>query len=399
MDVLLVHYGEIGIKGQNRPYFERRLASALARAGAPLGLSRIRRESGRLIAEFATGSDPRALARRLAEIPGVAWCAAAETHPPSLDAASSAAVALAVAAREGSFRIETRRSDKGLPWSSVDMNRHIGAEVVRATGRRVDLENADLVIHVEAARTTFHVFTERLEGPGGLPVGVCGKVLALLSGGIDSPVAAWRVMRRGCRVVFCHFHNPAAGAGVGVREKIQGLVGHLARVQGPTRLYVVPFEPVQREIVAFVPASHRMLVYRRAMFRVGDLLLQREGAQAFVTGDSVGQVASQTLANIRVIYAATRTPVLTPLAGDDKKDIVALARRIGTYETSILPYGDCCSFLIAPQPATRANLEDVERMEARFDLAPLVVQAAASAERQLVASDEASRTAGGSPPA
>jgi tRNA uracil 4-sulfurtransferase len=387
-DTLLVHYGEVGIKGQNRPYFERRLMSSIASVGARLGVRHVRREPGRLAASLDPSADAGAIVRRMAEIPGVAWCACATTLPPSVEAVSDAAIALVQASPPGAFRVESRRADKGLALRSMDINREVGAAIVRATGRPVDLENAPVVVRIEADRSRFYLFTDRVEGPGGLPVGVSGKVVALLSGGLDSPVAAWRMIRRGCRVVCCHFFNPAAGAGAGVREKIEGIARALSRAQGASRVYLVPFEAIQREIVASVPASHRMLVYRRAMFRVADRILVRERALALVTGDSVGQVASQTLANLRVIQAATRNPVLTPLAGDDKKDIVALARRIGTYETSILPYGDCCSFLIAPQPETRASLEHVERMESAIDFEPLVAEAEATAERRLVQADD-----------
>ncbi|MBI1854256.1 MAG: tRNA 4-thiouridine(8) synthase ThiI [Planctomycetes bacterium] len=392
-DTLLVHYGEVGIKGQNRPYFERRLMSSVSVVGGSMGVRHVRREPGRLAADIAEGVDADAIARRISEIPGVAWCAVAATHPPDVEAISRAVVELAKAAPPGSFRIESRRADKGLPFRSVDLNRQVGAAVVAATGRPVDLEKAPLVFRIEADRHRFYLFTERIDGPGGLPVGVSGKVIALLSGGLDSPVAAWRMIRRGCRVVCCHFFNPAAGAGAGVREKIDGIVRVLARAQGPTRVYLVPFERIQREIVSSVPASHRMLVYRRAMFRVADRILFRERALALVTGDSVGQVASQTLANMRVIHAATHNPVLTPLAGDDKKDIVAQARRIGTFETSILPYGDCCSFLIAPQPETRGSLEDIVRMEAAIEFEPLVAEAESTAERLLVVANEESAPA------
>jgi thiamine biosynthesis protein ThiI len=244
----------------------------------------------------------------------------------------------------------------------MEVNRVVGAAVVEATGRRVDLEEPSSVYGIEIAAKRAFVFGERRPGPGGLPVGTSGKVVALISGGIDSPVAAWRMMRRGCRVLGVHFLNASIG-GEGVREKLDLLGEALARWQGRFTLRIVPFEALQRAIVAAVPADHRMIVYRRTMLRLADRVREREGAKALVTGDSVGQVASQTLDNLACAYAAVRGPVLSPLCAAEKTEIIDRARRIGTYEASILPHQDCCSFLIAEHPETKSVLREVEEME------------------------------------
>ncbi|MCZ6603339.1 MAG: tRNA 4-thiouridine(8) synthase ThiI [Planctomycetota bacterium] len=361
-DVILVHYGEIALKGKNRPLFERAFRDNLERAGKHLGARTPRRGSGHFVVPIEAGADPRALAACLVRVPGVAWLAAARTCSHDPDAIGAQVLEMATRDGDGSFRIDARRSNKDYPLTSMDLNRQVGAQVVSATGRPVDLTTPKSTYGIEVGYRHTYIFSERLTGVGGLPVGVSGTLISLLSGGIDSPVAAWKMMKRGCRIAFVHFFNDTEGRG-GVREKIEDLVRILSSTQGPSRLHVVPFGEVQRRIIQFVPAKYRMLVYRRLMFRLAEPIREKEGARGFVTGDSVGQVASQTLANMQVIYDASPVTVLSPLAGDNKEEIILTARKIGTYDTSILPYPDCCSYLISPHPATRASLEDVVALE------------------------------------
>jgi thiamine biosynthesis protein ThiI len=249
---------------------------------------------------------------------------------------------------------------------------------------QVDLERPGLTVWIEIAEREALLYTRRLPGLGGLPVGVSGTVVALLSGGIDSPVAAFKLIRRGCRAVLLHFHNYTRHQDQ-VRSKLVDLARVLARFQLGSKLYLVPFEEVQAAIISAVPAEDRMITYRRVMLRMGESVLEREGARAFVTGDSVGQVASQTLDNLHAIHAAARHPVLSPLIGEDKDDIVALARRIGSYEVSIRPYPDCCSFMVAAHPTTRVRLEELEAKEARIPLEALARKALEAAEVEEVA--------------
>jgi thiamine biosynthesis protein ThiI len=361
--VIVVHYAEIALKGGNRPWFEQRLRDDLAERLSGIPCAQVRRERGRLVIsmEGASAEDLAWALDRVARTPGVAWYAAAREVPRELEALQAEVLERARAAT-GSFRVETKRADKAFPLTSMEVNRVVGAAVVEATGRKVDLRSAESVYGVEIGTKRAFVFGDRLPGPGGLPVGTSGRVVALISGGIDSPVAAWRMMRRGCRVLGVHFLNASIG-GEGVREKLDLLGEALARWQGKFTLRIVPFEPLQRAIVAAVPADHRMIVYRRTMLRLADRIRDREGAKAVVTGDSVGQVASQTLDNLACAYAAVRGPVLSPLCGAEKTEIIDRARRIGTYEASILPHQDCCSFLIAEHPETKADLREVEEME------------------------------------
>jgi thiamine biosynthesis protein ThiI len=382
---VVIHYGEIGLKGKNRWFFERKLLEAVDRAAARIAPRRAGWEHGRLVLDLGD-EDPAPYLDALQRVPGIAWLAPAEVTP--LDADAMVATVVDQARRgppDASFRVEARRANKKFPLTSVELNRQAGAAVVAATRRPVDLEEPAVTYSVEIGEKRAYVYSERRRGLGGLPTGTAGRLLALLSGGIDSPVAAFRMMRRGCLVAGLHFFNETATSH-GVRDKLDRLCRVLARYQGRMRLHVVPFEPLQREIVMTVPAPCRMIVYRRMMFRIAERMLPRERALGFVTGDSIGQVASQTLRNLRVIYAAAEHPVYTPLAGMDKTEIVDEARRIGTFEVSILPYGDCCSFLVPAHPETAARLAAVEAME-RFDVEGFVAAAAAGTVTKVFTED------------
>jgi thiamine biosynthesis protein ThiI len=378
--VIVVHYNEIALKGGNRAWFEARLRDDVSSRVAGIPKAKVKRERGRIVVAFedADESVVATALERLKRTPGIAWFAAANAMPREIETLEAECVRRG---REstGTFKVMTRRADKGFPLTSMQVNQRIGGAVVAATGRKVDLGDPETVIGIEIDEKRAFVFHERMEGPGGLPMGTSGRVVALISGGIDSPVAAWRMMRRGCRVLGVHFLNASIG-GAGVLEKLDLLGNALARWQGKFTLRIVPFEPLQRAIVAAVPADHRMIVYRRTMLRIADRIKDREKAKALVTGDSVGQVASQTLDNLAVAYAAVRGPVLSPLCAAEKTEIVARAKLIGTYEASILPHQDCCSFLIAEHPATKAVLHEVEAMEKAVAWGGLLEEAIAGIE-------------------
>jgi thiamine biosynthesis protein ThiI len=278
-----------------------------------------------------------------------------------------------------SFRIDTRRGDKSFPLTSVEINQHVGAYVKERSGARVDLENAELTCWIEIVERTALLYTERLPGPGGLPVGTSGKVAVLLSGGIDSPVAAWKMIKRGCTPVFVHFHSfPYTNKES--QEKARQIVQVLSNYSLKAKLYLVPFAEIQRHIMVDTPVTTRVILYRRYMMRLAEQIAQREKARVLVTGDSVGQVASQTIENIDVISRAVSMPILRPLVGDDKLEIVEVARRIGTYEISILPDQDCCSLFVPKHPETKADLTDVEKSESRLNVDAEMAAAMASAE-------------------
>jgi thiamine biosynthesis protein ThiI len=304
-----------------------------------------------------------------------------QAAPRDMEALKDAVLAAVGEEAFASFRVTTRRSDKSFPRTSAEIDRELGGAIHAATGVRVDLEEPDRTVFVEVLRDRILFSFERRPGPGGFPVGSSGKVLGLLSGGIDSPVAAWRLMKRGCRVVPVHFHAFPLQDHTTI-DKVTELARILTRWQLKTRLVLVPFGEVQQTIVASCPAPLRVVLYRRFMVRIAEALGPRYGTKALVTGESLGQVASQTLDNMAVIDEAASGPILRPLVGMDKEEITVQARRIGTFETSTLPDQDCCQLFVPRSPATAARLDEVRRAEDALDIAGLVAAAVRPAREE-----------------
>jgi tRNA uracil 4-sulfurtransferase len=367
----IVHYHEVSLKRGNRPLFLRHLARNLERAMADVGPGRLRQLSGRIMIDLEKNPAPEIVRDRLARVCGVASVALAFRVPSTVDAMKDVIGQLLEGRRFGSFRISARRAFKTYPLTSVELNRDLGAFVVERTGARVDLRHAELEIHVEVMPSETFVYVNRVAGPGGLPVGASGTVVALLSGGIDSPVAAWRMIKRGCRVVFVHFHSVPYLPDIS-QGKARALVERLTEWQYASRLFLVPFGEIQREIVLSVPGPARVVVYRRMMIRIAEALARQVGAPALVTGESLGQVASQTLPNIARIDEAATMPVLRPLIGTDKLEITGEAQRLGTFEISIEPDADCCTLFTPKHPATRMSEEATRAVEAALDIPRLV---------------------------
>ncbi len=369
--VLIVHYHEISLKRGNRPLFLRHLARNLERATRDLGPVHVRQLPGRILLELEGHDRPDAVAARVGRVCGVASAALAYRVPSSVDAMKAASAVVIEGRRFASFRISARRAFKTYPLTSVELNRELGAFVVQRTGARVDLREPELTIHVEVLPAETFVYADRVPGPGGLPVGTGGTVAALLSGGIDSPVASWRMMKRGCRVVFIHFHSvpylPATS-----QAKARALVERLTEWQYHSQLFLVPLGEIQREVVLSVPPPARVVVYRRMMVRIAETLACQTGALALVTGESLGQVASQTLTNIARIDEVAVVPILRPLIGMDKIEITAEAQRLGTFEISIEPDADCCTLFVPRHPATRVGSEEIRAAESRLDIPRLV---------------------------
>ena len=371
MSYVVVHYNEIGLKGKNQPLFLRRLAANLLRATAGTGVRRADERSGRLVLSLSRDADWPTIRERVRCIFGIANFSLAERTEPDLDALK-AGVSRALEGRHfESFKVATRRAYKPFPLKSEEINRDLGAAVQGRTGARVDLEHPEVTLHVEVLPREIYFSFGRETGPGGLPVGVSGSVVVLLSGGIDSPVAAHRLMKRGCRAVFVHFHSHPFQDGTS-RQKAADLVRCLTRFQHLSRLYLVPFGEVQREIVSRAPGPLRVVLYRRFMVRIASEIARREGAKALVTGESLGQVASQTLDNLAVVEEAVGMPILRPLIGSDKEEIVQQARALGSYEISILPDQDCCSLFAPRHPATFSNLEVIGQAESNLQVDALV---------------------------
>jgi tRNA uracil 4-sulfurtransferase len=376
--VLVVHYHEISLKRGNRPLFLRHLRRNVERALADTGPAGIEQLSGRIVVDLDRHPAPELARDRVAQVFGVASVTVAYRTPSTVDAMKALLERLLEGRSFPSFRITARRAFKTYPMTSVELNRALGAFVLERMRTRVDLEHAAQEIHVEVLPAETYISLDRVDGPGGLPVGASGTVAALLSGGIDSPVAAWRMMKRGCRVQFVHFHSvpylPATS-----QVKARALVARLTAWQYASRLLLVPFGEIQREVVLSVPPPLRVVVYRRLMLRIAEELAGRAGALALVTGESLGQVASQTLENIACIDQAASLPILRPLIGMDKLEIMATAQRIGTFEISIEPDADCCTLFTPRHPATRATLAEIQAAEKTLDLERLVAAGAGAA--------------------
>jgi thiamine biosynthesis protein ThiI len=369
-EVILVRYGELFLKGGNRHMFERALVDHLKRAARG---TRIERMHGRMLA-WPPAGEARKVARSLERVFGVSSLSIARLVPREPDAIYAAAVeeARAEVARRGgkpTFKVEARRADKRFLPASPDLAKMGGGHIVEALGLPVDLHHPEFTVGIEVGFEHAFVFAGQSAGPGGLPGGVSGRIELLLSGGIDSPVAGWMMMKRGCTIGATYFHSPPY-VGEKSRDKVVALGKKLAHWQlADLRLSVVNFTAAQKALRDADPEGRLAVVlYRRMMLRIAERIAKKARAQALCTGEALAQVASQTLTNMSTIGAATRLQILRPCLGHDKLETIAIARKIGTYETSIEPYDDCCSLFVPEHPETRASLEAVESIESRLDL-------------------------------
>ena len=377
--VVVVRLGEITLKKKNRPFFVRQLGRNIRRALRGLDVRDLELSPNRVLVRPGPAFDWPEARERLGRVFGVQNFSLCQVLPWDVDAIGDEVLRVAAEQRFDSFRITVQRSDKRFPGTSQELERAIGAAVKAASGARVDLEHPEANFHVEIMPGGAYVFDARTRGPGGLPVGVSGRVVALLSGGIDSPVAAWRLMGRGCQVTFVHFMSfPYLDASS--RDKAVALVRNLTRWQYRSRLHVVSFGDVQHQIVASCPPRLRVVLYRRFMVRIAEAIARRAHAEALVTGESLGQVSSQTLSNVATIDAAAVLPLLRPLVGRDKEEIIEEARRLGTFETSIEPDQDCCTLFVPRNPATKSTPVEADEAEAALDVDALVQQALANVE-------------------
>ncbi len=387
--VLVGSYGEIALKGGNRAVFERALVRA-ARRLLPAGTAVAIRAS-HLEARLPVGVPQETGLAALQRCFGLVSVRSATRleRPLALEDVARTACATArqaMLAGAQSFKLAARRQDKSFPLTSPELNRVLGAEVAAATGLRVDVHHPDLELGVDVRDDAVYVWGRSLPGPGGLPVGTSGRAMALLSGGIDSPVAAYSAARRGLGLAAAYCHTfPYTGDGT--RDKVLDLCRRLTEYVGGIHLWVVDFTPVQLAIQAEVPEPFRTLVARRMMLRLAEDLARRERAGALVTGDSLGQVASQTLASLAAVGEVASLPVLRPLLSWDKQEIVELARRIGTYDISIRPFDDCCTVFAPRHPRTRPTRAQVRDAEARLALSPLMGSALAGSHRWQITPD------------
>lgn len=374
MRYLIGRYHEVALKGRNRWRFVDQLKHNLRELFADYRLGAMRGEGPRLMVELPEDLPDAVVRERAALVFGLHNFSISRPLPLDIEALKREAVAAAQSVPANTFRIAARRAEKRFPLNSMEIDRIVGAEVASATKLKVDLKHPDLTISIEILPNAAYLSAGKIPGAGGLPVGVTGRGLVLLSGGIDSPVAAARMMRRGMHVDFVHFHSHPLVSSAS-RDKACELAAHLTRYEGRSSLMLVPFADVQREIVARTLRPLRVVLYRRFMLRIASALARRIGTQALITGESLGQVASQTLENIVVIEKAATVPILRPLIGMDKNEIIDQARRLGTFETSILPDQDCCSLFVPAHPETHARLEDVVEAEASLEVEGMVAAA------------------------
>ncbi|MDT0301074.1 tRNA uracil 4-sulfurtransferase ThiI [Streptomonospora wellingtoniae] len=365
---VLMKLGEIVLKGSNRSLFERRLHNnirASARGLSPIKLTR--RGSGVVIVRMPGASDIEVaeLAERMRNVMGVVWVHLVRRVPKDLDAVTATAVQ-ALADRSGSFAVRARRRDKRFPLTSSQLAGHVGAAVQQAHGLPVDLKHPQNPVSIEVDKDEVFVFTDGIPGQGGLPVGMSGRALVLMSGGIDSPIAAHRMMRRGLKVDFLHFSGMPFTGPESI-YKAYSLVRQLDRYQVGSRLFVVPFGKAQQQLKSSGAERLQIIAQRRLMLKTAEALADDLKAEALVTGDALGQVSSQTMANLTALDDSVDLPILRPLIGMDKTEIMDQARRIGTLSISELPDEDCCTLLTPRQVETAAKIPDLRQIEKRLD--------------------------------
>jgi len=359
-DCVIIHYNEIAIKGNNRILFERKLVDNIKLSLKGIGLAPIRKY-GYIIIDLK-GKDYQPVKEILQRIPGIAFFFLGKVAKLEIEDIKEKALALANDSFFSTFKINAKRSNKKFSFKSNEINATVGEYILETLNKKVDVHKPDLTIFIEVTDDKTYVHSEKILGIGGLPVNERNIVISSLSGGFDSPVASYLMMKRGCSVIFVHIYNNSL-VKKAVLEKIQLLVNELTKFQLTSKLYVVPFAEVQKEIIANVPSTHRMIIYRRYMFKIINEIALREYAKAVITGDSVGQVASQTLENIQCIYQASNIPILTPLIGLNKDEIIDIAKKINTFEFSKIPYPDCCSFMNSDHPITKGIIEKIDVME------------------------------------
>ncbi|RPJ71443.1 MAG: tRNA 4-thiouridine(8) synthase ThiI [Acidobacteria bacterium] len=379
MNSVVVHYQEIALKGKNRPWFISRLVANVRAATADLDVRAVKPLMGRLEVVLGPTASYAQVRDRLEHVFGIANFSRAGRTGRDVEQIAAAIIEDLGDLQTSSFRVSVKRADKRYPLRSPEIEREVGGRIKLARGWNVNLDHPELTIWVEILNDQVFYFFGKDKGPGGLPTGVSGRVACLLSGGIDSPVAAWRMMKRGCSVLLVHFHSYPFLSRAS-QEKVRELAELLTLYQQRSRLFQVAFGEIQRQVVLSVPAPLRVVIYRRLMMRIADRIARDHGAGALVTGEVIGQVASQTLENMSVIGSVTTLPILRPLVGMDKEEVVAQAIRIKTYDVSIVPDQDCCQLFTPKHPATRASLAAVEDAEALLPLDQLVAEAARAAE-------------------
>lgn len=369
--IILVRYDEIGLKGKNKSMFINRLADNIRRPLKDIEGVRVLKPHGRIIIECDPDS-AETVAQRLAYVPGIASYSIGVAMDPDFQAMADLGAEwiepLLQPGKTLKFCVRTRRSDKSFPKTSTEVDFEVGSRIMgklHAKGLEVDIKNAQFVVEIEIGQEQTAVFSNRIPGLRGLPVGSSGEVLGLISGGIDSPVALFHMLKRGCRVHAVFFDNQPY-MGRGGYDKVKRLCKRLNRYQYGGKFYVVPFEKIQEAIRDHCRPANRVVLYRRMMYRIADAVAEQHDYQALVTGEALGQVASQTLENLNAVSCTVTRSVFRPLIGMNKNEIIQQAKDLGTFDISIEPQPDCCSVFMPPNPTTKAKLHELEEDESRY---------------------------------
>ena len=376
-EILLLKLGEVVLKGLNRRSFEDKLVSNVRRRMKPCGSFQIYIRQSTISVEPQTEDcDMEAAFKAARQVFGIVTVARAVPCAKEMDAiVETAKTYLADEfAKARTFKVESRRADKQFPMNSIQISQYVGGELGQFFNVKADMHHPDLTVYVEIREKYAYIHTPSVPGAGGLPIGMGGRAVSLLSGGIDSPVASYMMAKRGVQLEMIHFASPPYTSEQ-AREKVLQLARELVPWCGRLTVHVVPFAEIQEEIRRSCPEDHFTLIMRRFMMRLADALAHELGCGALVTGECLGQVASQTMAALAVSEDAATLPVLRPLIGMDKEEIVRIARHIGTFDTSILPYEDCCTVFTPRHPKTKPHVEEVREMEQALDVAGLVRRA------------------------
>jgi len=368
-NTVTVHYAEIGTKGKNRSMFENQLIRNICSAMKEENIGPVTKVYGRILVELNKDSNIKSISKKLSKVFGISWFAPAKmTGLKQYNKAAQEIFDEAVKRcrkKKPIFRIHSTRSYKKFRLKSMELNKALADKINAKLKLPVNLSKPNFTVYAEVTEKGIIFFTKKTSGLGGMPVGVSGKVLLLLSGGIDSPVAAYQLMKRGCKVDFVHYFHENTG-------KIKALKKVLDKYQYKSKLWEVPFKPIQLEIIKHVHSKYRLLIYRRFMFRIAEQIAKKNKHLALATGESIAQVASQTIENISAVELVISMPTFRPLISFDKQEIINIANKIGTYVISIQSYEDCCSFLVPKHPALKATKEELDLAEKKINIKRLL---------------------------
>ncbi|MFV0479676.1 MAG: tRNA uracil 4-sulfurtransferase ThiI [Anaerorhabdus sp.] len=385
-DTILVRYGELSTKGRNKKDFIRQLVKNIRLALPENSSVKIESTYDRIYIRL-NGNDPDPIVTKLKKVFGISSFSLTLKIPSEINEIKSCCLKLAQDEEKGTFKVVTKRNDKNFEYRSDDVNRQVASVILDETDHQVDVHHPDFKLHVEIRQEATYITSKLISGAGGYPVGINGKALVLLSGGIDSPVAAHAIMKRGVRVEAIHFASPPYTS-TNAKDKVIELARIVSEYQGEMKVHIIPFTEIQMEIYKHFSESYAITGMRRMMIRTAEKLARLKRCLVLGTGESLGQVASQTLESIACINEVTQMPIIRPLITLDKLEIIDLAKKIGTYETSILPFEDCCTIFTPKNPVTKPLIEKAKEYELRFDYEQLLEKMITNTETTVVSLKE-----------